>query len=156
MTNEDFSWLENFDCTDCHQNTFLKKEYYMLHDEVWCSVASKFEMLCISCLEQRLNRTLNSNDFVFQPINYGSLFPQSKLLYSRLHSLNTGLIQNVWCNNWFIFSINDNTYSLYIYVERVNVLWYLDFSLLLLLFFFLIFYFLKINFFIAHLKNFFL
>lgn len=95
MTDQDFSYLEGFDCTDCKENTFAKKEYYMLHDEVWCSVASKFEMLCVSCLEKRLGRSLNMNDFVPMPINYGCVFPQSKLLYSRVHSKNTGMIQNV-------------------------------------------------------------
>jgi len=82
MTNLD---LDGFECKDCQENTFTKKEYYMLHDEIWCSVASKFEMLCVTCCESRLNRELNSDDFVKLPINYGSLFPQSDLLYSRIH-----------------------------------------------------------------------
>jgi len=84
MTNLD---LDGFECKDCQENTFIKKEYYMLHDEVWTSVASKFEMLCVGCFENRLGRKLDSDDFVKLPINYGCMFPQSDLLYSRLYSL---------------------------------------------------------------------
>jgi len=43
MTNLDDYFLEGFDCADCQENTFIKNEYYMLHDKIWCSVASKFE-----------------------------------------------------------------------------------------------------------------
>jgi len=82
---EDYS-LEPFNCADCNQNTFIKNEYYMLHDEVWCSVASKFEMLCIACFEERLGRLLSPEDFVKMPINFGSIFSQSELLYSRIHN----------------------------------------------------------------------
>jgi hypothetical protein len=77
--------LEGFDCTDCGQNTFSKREYYMLHDEVWLSAASKYEMLCVACFEERLGRQLNHDDFVKLPINFGCVFPQSDLLCSRLY-----------------------------------------------------------------------
>jgi len=82
---EDYS-LEPFNCADCDQNTFIKNEYYMLHNEVWCSAASKFEMLCVLCFEKRLGRQLTHDDFVKLPVNFGSIFPQSQLLRARIYA----------------------------------------------------------------------
>ena len=97
MTDLDGYFLEAFDCADCQENTFIKNEYYMLHDKIWCSVASKFEMLCISCFEKRLGRPLFREDFVDKPINFGCIFSQSKLLFSRINTKNNikGIEQNV-------------------------------------------------------------
>lgn len=80
-----YSSLLAFTCLDCKDNTFIKQEYYMLHDHVWLSAAGKYEMLCISCFEKRLGRVLISKDFVNMPINFGSMFPQSDLLCSRIY-----------------------------------------------------------------------
>lgn len=77
--------MTEFECTDCQENTFTKQEYYMLHDVVWCSAASKFEMLCVLCFEKRLGRQLTHDDFVKFPVNFGCIFPQSELLRSRIY-----------------------------------------------------------------------
>lgn len=80
MTSE----LDNYICLDCGDNTFYKNEYYMVHDQVWDSVATN-GMLCVECLEQRLGRLLTSKDFSLYPINFGA-FPQSHTLYSRIYN----------------------------------------------------------------------
>ena len=72
-----------YDCLDCGDNTFFKNEYYMIHDEIWDSVAGE-GMLCVQCLENRLGRILAPDDFVLYPINYGA-FPQSPILSSRVY-----------------------------------------------------------------------
>lgn len=79
---DDYLDISNYDCLDCGDNTFFKNEYYMVHDEIWDSVAQD-GMLCISCLENRLGRILNSKDFTSYPINLG-VIPQSQLLHSRI------------------------------------------------------------------------
>lgn len=87
MTDDEFISclnLDPYDCIDCNDNTFFKGEYYMIHNQIWNSVAQN-GMLCIQCLEARLGRQLNSSDFTEYPINFGS-FPQSDLLYSRIYS----------------------------------------------------------------------
>lgn len=76
--------FDNYVCLDCGDNTFYKEEYYMLRDEVWDSVADQ-GMLCVSCFENRLGRSLNSADFALYPINFGA-FRQSKLLRSRVYN----------------------------------------------------------------------
>ena len=48
-------------CLDCQINTLEAYEYYMVHDHVWSQTGLKKNdgMLCISCLENRIGRTLN-------------------------------------------------------------------------------------------------
>lgn len=54
-----------FICDDCGVNTSEIHEYYMVHDDIWRSVAgdSLEGMLCIGCLEDRLGRRLTAEDF---------------------------------------------------------------------------------------------
>lgn len=75
--------VEVYDCLDCGDNTFFKNEYYMIHDEIWDSVATD-GMLCVECLEKRLGRLLTPEDFKLYPINFG-VFPQSEILRSRVY-----------------------------------------------------------------------
>lgn len=56
-------------CIDCGMET-IPEEYYMLHDEVWGEANPKKEgMLCIGCVERRLGRSLNKDDFTSALIN---------------------------------------------------------------------------------------
>jgi hypothetical protein len=58
----------------------------MVTDEVWAAAGLHFNdgMLCISCLEQRLERRLKPADFADVPINLGIVFDQSSRLRARL------------------------------------------------------------------------
>jgi hypothetical protein len=81
-------------CIDCHVDTSSSQgisEYYHVHNIVWCEAFGRdpFEvlddkggwkldhidccqdkgMLCIGCLEQRLGRELEADDFSDAPIN---------------------------------------------------------------------------------------
>lgn len=69
-------------CIDCKVNTLLIGEYYMVHSYVWskANLDTYDGMLCISCLEKRLNRTLTFQDFPDLPINSLPLFRSEKLL----------------------------------------------------------------------------
>jgi hypothetical protein len=65
MTNYDM-----FKCMDCGINTKDINEYYMVEDELWLKAVPEDEgMLCIGCLEKRLGRKLNKNDFPHFPVN---------------------------------------------------------------------------------------
>jgi hypothetical protein len=72
-----------FECMDCHCCTNCNYEYYMVHDEVWDKVATQ-GMLCIGCLESRLKRLLNKNDFTDAPINYFGTITGSPRYKARL------------------------------------------------------------------------
>lgn len=53
-----------FLCLDCGVDTGKIGEHYMLVDRVWFSVTdSNRGMLCVGCIEKRLGRRLNANDF---------------------------------------------------------------------------------------------
>lgn len=74
----------DFLCLDCGVDTSEIDEYYMVHDHVWAAAnPDRRGMLCISCLEKRLSRTLDASDFTDFPVNRG-LFPRSPLLLDRL------------------------------------------------------------------------
>lgn len=61
--------LKEFECKDCGKNTF-HNEYYMVNDDIWHKcVPDKKGMLCIACLESRLGRELNAEDFPDVGIN---------------------------------------------------------------------------------------
>jgi hypothetical protein len=77
-------WVyEQFACLDCTDNTHDTNEYYMVHDHIWDGVVSGHGMLCIGCLEKRLGRRLNADDFTAAPVNHG-FTRQSERLQSRL------------------------------------------------------------------------
>jgi len=59
-------WL----CLDCKVDTGKIAEHYMLKDSVWSKVhGSKVGMLCVGCVEKRLGRFLNKNDFFSCHVN---------------------------------------------------------------------------------------
>ena len=95
-------------CLDCKVDPLKINEYYMVHDKVWAKAGMKntlrgilaprdyfgspwqisigSELLCISCLESRLNRILTPDDFSDLPINKRNRV-RSKLLFARLNGI---------------------------------------------------------------------
>lgn len=76
----------SFKCMDCQICTKTINEYYMLKMEIWLKANPLDDgMLCIKCLEKRLDRKLNSSDFSDCTVNRDhKLFQKSKLLLNRL------------------------------------------------------------------------
>lgn len=76
-----------FFCMDCEVNTSPSTgigEYYMVTDHVWFSEADADKgMLCIGCLEGRINRQLEKRDFIDALINQG-VFHMSDRFKSRV------------------------------------------------------------------------
>lgn len=73
--------MNEFYCLDCGIDTSIIDHYYMLSDELWRSVNPGNDgMLCLWCLESRLNRPLCWDDFPDLPINtdygFGEAFDQ--------------------------------------------------------------------------------
>ena len=72
MVNKD-DYLKIFGCMGCGVCTI--DEYYMVHNHIWeaallpSDADSKYEMLCIACIESRLNRKLHGKDFTDAPVN---------------------------------------------------------------------------------------
>jgi len=58
----------------------------MVHDHVWIQtgLAPSGGMLCVSCLEKRIGRTLVPSDFSNYPINNLLEFPKSDNILSRM------------------------------------------------------------------------
>lgn len=74
----------NFLCVDCKVHTLYIGEYYMVHDSVWAFANLDAGMLCIACLEQRLERKLTKSDFTDFPINSSKIYFKSSLMLARL------------------------------------------------------------------------
>lgn len=56
----------------------------MVTNEVWATAnKQRYGMLCIGCLESRLGRKLNGEDFPDYPINRG-FFPMSARMVDRI------------------------------------------------------------------------
>lgn len=74
-----------FLCLDCGVDTGKIHEHYFINTDTWISVVgSKNGMLCISCLEKRLDRKLKSNDFPDVSINNPKYDAKSSLLMKRM------------------------------------------------------------------------
>jgi len=66
-------------CRKCGVHTSHKREYYVVHDELWHGVVERWKipadehgqvgMICISCFEQLLGRRLTKQDFIDCEIN---------------------------------------------------------------------------------------
>lgn len=71
-------WL----CVDCGEHT--KYEHYFLKNEVWMGEAKMGEvgMLCVGCVEGRINRTLKPSDFTSAHINN----PKKNMMSDRLRT----------------------------------------------------------------------
>ena len=76
--------MRNSKCLDCAVDTHEINEYYMVHDELWLMAnPADYGELCIGCLESRIGRKLNANDFTNYAVNKG-FFEQSDRLKERL------------------------------------------------------------------------
>lgn len=60
-------------CQDCGRDISKMREYYSVRDDVWqqATGGSPKIMLCIGCLETRLGRRLNKDDFTTALVNHG-------------------------------------------------------------------------------------
>lgn len=77
--------FDKFKCQDCEVNTGEIHEYYMLLDDLWMQIRDKYHgMLCIGCVEKKLGRKLNKQDFVDVPINNIDERIKSERLVNRL------------------------------------------------------------------------
>ena len=53
-----------YKCNDCGINTATTGETYMVKKPVWKQAGMDTGILCIGCLEKKLGRHLNSEDFL--------------------------------------------------------------------------------------------
>lgn len=74
----------NHDCADCGVNTWMLDEMYMIRPELWNLFGAGKRMLCIGCLENRMERFLVADDFTGAPINTDLDFARSGRLQDRL------------------------------------------------------------------------
>lgn len=75
-----------FLCLDCSLDT-VDSNYYMVHSQLWLSVAPDKGMLCIPCLEKRIGRQLTKDDFTECLLNEeNAQNPDLGLLYQRLNA----------------------------------------------------------------------
>ncbi len=83
---------EDYCCLDCQVDTLFIGEYYMVHAHIWAqtNLGPYDGMLCIDCLETRLQRKLSKNDFTSYPINTSSDYYRSRKLMSRLLDIYLG------------------------------------------------------------------
>lgn len=73
-------WL----CADCQDCTLCNEEYYMVWDNLWQNAGLDEEMMCIGCLENRIQRQLINKDFTKYPINERTFGKRSDRLNDRL------------------------------------------------------------------------
>lgn len=59
----------SWNCVDCDVDTNEIAEYYMVHELIWEWFGAGEGLLCIGCLEHRLNRDLDAGDFMDCPLN---------------------------------------------------------------------------------------
>ena len=72
-------------CLDCGVDTGKISEHYFIKTPLWMSlVGSDKGMVCVGCLEKRLGRKLNKNDFTQCYLNDPKRNNMSERLLSRL------------------------------------------------------------------------
>ncbi|QMP84269.1 hypothetical protein HUN41_00163 [Streptomyces phage Coruscant] len=76
--------MNRFICVDCPLNTSDIGKYYMVTNIIWQLFGAGNRMLCISCLECRMGRKLNKQDFAKVPVNY--LGYRSERMINRLEN----------------------------------------------------------------------
>ena len=80
----------NFKCMDCMRDTREMHEYYMVTEDLWDKATRNnlqdfLGMLCVECIEKRIGRELEPNDFILCPLNLQNIDKGSYLLRSRLN-----------------------------------------------------------------------
>lgn len=77
-----------FLCVGCSVDTGRINEFYFIKTEIWLSVMPSTKgMLCIGCLEGRLGRRLQKDDFTNAFINSVQFSNKSERLLSRLRGI---------------------------------------------------------------------
>lgn len=79
-TEMDSVWL----CADCGVHTGYIGDYYMVQDSLWEIYGCGEGMLCIECLETRMQRELTASDFTEALVNKGTMTWRSELMVSRV------------------------------------------------------------------------
>jgi len=74
-------------CNDCKIDTTNIGEFYMLKHTIWNSIATKKEILCISCIEKRLKRQLIATDFLDCKLNRDLSRKRSQKLKNRMEGI---------------------------------------------------------------------
>ena len=78
---------KKFLCLDCKVDTGKIGEHYFVDTDLWLSaVGSKVGMLCIGCLETRLQRKLTASDFPSISINSPRYEKKSQRLMERMNT----------------------------------------------------------------------
>ncbi|GAA0448663.1 hypothetical protein ACFQ2B_04875 [Streptomyces stramineus] len=85
---------DEFPCHDCGAPTAPldgPDEWYMVHDRVWrCARATEDSVLCVGCLEVRLDRRLLHTDFTAAVLNDPHDDQHSERLLNRLRPAGSG------------------------------------------------------------------
>lgn len=77
--------LGGSDCKWCGIDTFDTSEMYMVTDEIWRRYGPPTNgLLCIGCIEDRMGRQLQPDDFKDVPLNTDDRFRRSDRLRDRL------------------------------------------------------------------------
>lgn len=71
-------------CKDCGVKTVEIGEYYNVYNDVWNEADGGQGFLCIGCLENRLGRKLNPDDFGHCLITTDPLYFRSARYFNRL------------------------------------------------------------------------
>ena len=60
----------HWNCKDCGKNTFQSNiDYYIVTDKLWLNFGISKGMLCFSCFEKRLGKSLTKEDFIDCGVN---------------------------------------------------------------------------------------
>jgi len=73
--------LVDFSCADCGHDY---DEYYMVRNDIWKTRGVGSSELCVGCLEKRIGRKLNEQDFTDSPVNDIDFVTKSLRLRDRL------------------------------------------------------------------------
>lgn len=72
-------------CLDCEVHCRKIDEYYMVNDNIWFEYVPEHDgMLCLGCLEERMQRKLSKSDFTDAPINSPGIQKMSQRYLDRL------------------------------------------------------------------------
>jgi hypothetical protein len=80
--------LRDFSCADCGHDY---DEFYMVRDDIWKACGAGKGLLCIGCLEKRIGRQLNQQDFTDALVNDLESGIKSLRLQDRLTTPARGL-----------------------------------------------------------------
>ncbi len=71
-------------CQSCCVEIFVDVNMVMLKDNLWLSIAKKEDVLCDKCIESKLGRSINEEDFKSPGIACNELWKFHKCLNSNI------------------------------------------------------------------------